>query len=136
HEGSDADSRHTQCGKLAKREASRTVEDVCRAKGEVLPDLGCIRQEDRINAIGAGIEILPGTLQAFLDGTLVVVDVDPSVDDQVDAARASSGLDRGNAFRLAVGVDQGANTMVGVFEVRSAGASPDEAIDEFFRRQS
>ena len=44
------------------------------------------------------------------------VDVHAGVDDRVEATGTRSCLDRGNTFRVPVGVNKNANTMVRVFE--------------------
>src|SRR5262249_10274605 len=83
-----------------------------------------------------GIEVLPGTLQAFRDGALVKVHVHPSIDYRVEATGTRSCPDGGNTLGVPVGVNKSANTMVSVFQVGPAGACIGKAIDEFLRRHS
>ena len=61
------------------------------------------------------------------------VHVDPSVDHRVEATGTRSCLDGGNTFRVPVGVNKSADTMVRVFEVGPTGACIGKAIDEFLR---
>ena len=128
---SDADPRHAKVGELTKRESSRTVEDIGRAESYVFANGRGVKQKDRVDAISSRFEIFPGTLQAFLDGTLVIVHVDTSIDYRVEATGTRSSLDGGNTFRLYVGVNESADSMVSVFEVCPAGTRIDEAINEF-----
>ena len=61
------------------------------------------------------------------------VHIDPSVDDRVEATGTRSCLDGGNTFRVPVGVNKSASTMVSVFEVRPTGACAGKPINEFLR---
>src|SRR4030095_1940870 len=133
HKRSHADSRHPKRSELTQRDASRAIEDIRRADGDVLPHGRYLRQEDRVDAVGAGFEVLPRAHQAFLDRALVHVHIDPGVDYGVEASGTRSGLDRGNTLRDPVGVNQTARAMVTVFDVRPAGAGARKAIDEFLR---
>ena len=127
------DARHTKLGQLANRAGvGEDIDRSARLSDELL-DGGAVREGDRIDAVGAGIEVGARSTEGFVHVALPdQEDVDPRVDHQCLVFLA----DTAKPGRLLLDLPQRLALVVGVLQVASSGTDLAQSGDELCRLEA